>query len=227
MDTLRFHQFPRRPREMLPTSLGNVLAAAENHTAERYNLDAVKWSPRLAPLLPETFHDQLNAAWTPMVAWVNFSAIFGLLAFVGGIFIAFSAAPWWVCIAFLVGGLLLSRVSYLIATQGALEYGEVFRTAFDLHRFDILEQMRIPLPADLQEERALWPKLGDFIYYGTIDPSDFESTLKYDTGHRLRPKNAHGPCKPLSADPAIDLRGYLRSVDSHSRGHSRNCTYLL
>ncbi|MFE5565720.1 hypothetical protein ACFQ68_12075 [Amycolatopsis japonica] len=55
---------------------------------------------------------------------------------------------------------------YRNAVHAALAYTERLRTAFDLYRWKILEELRIDLPQTLDEERNLWNDLSQFVHRG-------------------------------------------------------------
>ncbi len=67
--------------------------------------------------------------------------------------------------------LLLSWAFYRNAVQAALSYAEKIKSAFDLYRWSVLDQLHIPRPSDLQEERALWEQLTSMLYRGAL-PAD-------------------------------------------------------
>ena len=56
----------------------------------------------------------------------------------------------------------------------AIDYGESIRTAVDLHRFTLLEALHLPLPATLDEERALNAKLSRFLLQGVPLDATYE-----------------------------------------------------
>jgi hypothetical protein len=67
--------------------------------------------------------------------------------------------------------LLLSWAFYRNAVQAALSYAEKLKSAFDLYRWSVLDQLHILRPSDLQEERALWEQLTSMLYRGAL-PAD-------------------------------------------------------
>ncbi|RKT57065.1 hypothetical protein [Saccharothrix australiensis] len=66
---------------------------------------------------------------------------------------------------------VLSYGLYRNATHAMLAYAERLRTAFDLYRWKLLEELRLALPDTLAEERRTWGGLSQFLYRGgTTDP---------------------------------------------------------
>jgi hypothetical protein len=164
-ESIRYHNFPRDSKRMKPTRLGNMLASAEEYPHQLYQLDAVLWWPRLVTLLPEVFRTQVDTALTPMLAMLNLSMIFILLAVGGGIAVIVIHWLWWVFLVTILGGFLLAWGCYRAAISQAGDYCVLVQVAFDLYRYDILKQMHIPLPDNLYEERLLWDVLNKWLYF--------------------------------------------------------------
>jgi hypothetical protein len=60
---------------------------------------------------------------------------------------------WWLALAFVP--LVTAVVSYRAAVTAAVAYGEAVRTAFDLHRFDLLTHLHLGLPGTPEEEASM------------------------------------------------------------------------
>lgn len=63
------------------------------------------------------------------------------------------AHGWWNLLVLLP--VAVARSAYPGAEHTAMAYGQGVRVAFDLHRFDLLRQLRLPQPHTLEEERLL------------------------------------------------------------------------
>ena len=134
---------------MLPTALGNALRSAEDSAGTRYGLAAITVFPRLYGLVD----DPVRAEYASLVDQYDSSAHLAASLTV--------ATP--VCTAIgvyqlgaigLLGlGLLpLAWVFYRHSEAAGLS-GDLLHTIIDLHRFDLLARLRVPLPATPQEER--------------------------------------------------------------------------
>jgi len=171
------------PAELVrPTSLGNVLAAMEWQAGEPYGLDAVVAWPRLYPVLGETTRaivtDRRNTLDGAARLSVTMAATAGTSAA-----LLLPSAGWWACLALLP--LAVARVAYVGAVRAALAYSEGVRTAFDLHRFDMLTALHLPLPEGPEAERALNRELSSAWRQAT------PTTSRYD--HPTTPQDPERP----------------------------------
>ncbi|MFI1222114.1 MULTISPECIES: hypothetical protein [unclassified Streptomyces] len=140
--------FPPADR-LLPTALGNVLAAMEGRAGSGYGWDApVAW-PRLYPVLGEQMKAVVDDRRNTLDAAVRLSATTLWSGLVTLILLA--RAGWWPLLALLP--LTASWIAYQGAVRAGVAYGEAITAAFDLHRFDLLTSLHLPLPADRDEER--------------------------------------------------------------------------
>jgi hypothetical protein len=62
--------------------------------------------------------------------------------------------------------LVLSLVTYRGAVQASIVFAETLRSAFDLHRCRVLDEMGIQRPNALDEEKSTWAALCTFLYRG-------------------------------------------------------------
>ena len=150
---------PPQPENVLPTALGNRLKAAESHAEAHYGLDAVVAWPRLWPLLPEGLRvdvaearARLNTA-VRLLGWGVLACLWTLWA-------------WWA----LPLGVAVAAVGWFRALGAAETYGDVLRTAFDLHRFDLYTALHWPLPIEAgAAERDYGQQLTKFLLRGWLE----------------------------------------------------------
>jgi hypothetical protein len=164
---------PAELGDVLPTSLGNTLRAAESYSgdSERWGLDTAFWWPRLYLIIPDSARGQVDEARASMDQMVVLSAL--SLAF-AAVAVAFGIgglrpAVWVSCA---VGALALSWLTYHTAVTSAAVYGDLVRSCFDLFRSDLLTHLGWPIPDRLPEERALWRVLGQQLYRRSADSAD-------------------------------------------------------
>jgi hypothetical protein len=142
--------YPAHLEHTMPTLLGNVLRRAETTAGERYGLATVATYPRLYPYLSQ----RLDAEISEQVDGLDTTATFTLLLWT----LAVVAAPliyrldlWGLVPAVLA---VLAGLAYRGARIAAARYGTLLATAYDLHRFDLVRGLRLPLPADVKSERT-------------------------------------------------------------------------
>ena len=159
------------PREhLMPTRLGNALRAAEIRAGEPYGLDTVVAWPRLYPLLPDPVRAVVDGHRDALDVNARFCAVFTAAAIIAAALLA--THGWWLLVP--IGCLVLAWLAYRSALAAAINYGESIRTAVDLHRFTLLEALHLPLPATLDEERALNAKLSRFLLQGVPLDATYE-----------------------------------------------------
>ena len=182
----RYYSFPANIASLRPTRLGNILTAAEEYPTQMYSMNSVLWWPRLIVLVPDTFRTQVDDALVPLVALLNLSMIFSLVALPGGLWVGLVSQNWLLFIIVSLGAALMSWFCYRVAVSQTVSYGDLIRVAFDLYRHEILKQMQIPLPKNPTEEHELWLALSEWTYYAVLP--DELSDLAYDVDALLPPQ---------------------------------------
>ena len=151
------HWQPVNAKDLLSTTLGNIMRARERSPERRYGLDAIICWPLLWSLLPENIRtdlanarlslDRLAELWfwgfltLPWAFWLHWTAIISIL---------------WMIIA------------YWIACQAAMVYGQLLEAAFDLHRFSLYDAMNWPRPKTTQDEEMFGAQLTEYLWRGTL-----------------------------------------------------------
>lgn len=152
-----------RPWHVMPTQLGNILKAGEVYATLRYGLDAVLIWPRLWSLLPEEAVASVITMRSAMEFHLAVAALATVFAVAAGAYLLIAAAGWTWFLACFWGGLGTAWISYEASLPAAIAYSDQVRAIFDNWRNALLKQMRLPLPANVQEERALWGEVGQFL----------------------------------------------------------------
>lgn len=176
----RRRDYPTEAELLMPTQLGNVLRAAEESAGGRYGLDSMTVYPRMYPCvsrkLDTAIRHQLDLLDTTGALCVSFGAV--VLATTpillirrdlwGVLPVIFTALAW---------------LAYQGAVRAARDHGELLATAFDLHRFDMIEHLRYPLPMNAREElrfnRALSRFLADQQPLPEAEPQTQRVLAKY------------------------------------------------
>ena len=155
---------------ILPTGLGNILRAAEDFVSAKYGLDAIITWTRLYILLPDNIKTLLNDQRTKLDLSTRLSFIFLISTIISSIFFLkislLSLIP--------IATFILFIISYKGSKQVAFGYGQLIHTAFDLYRFDLLKQLKIPLPKNIEEEKKKGQEISSFLASGEGLPENFE-----------------------------------------------------
>lgn len=140
--------YPRRVEWILPTRFGNVLRCAETIAGERYGLKTVEVYARLYPHLSSRLDAQIREQLNVIDVMATFVLVFGVETLLYAPLLW--RVDWWSIIPVLFAG--FGGLSYRGATTAAKHYGQLLITAFDLHRFDMLTAMHLPLPENGDRE---------------------------------------------------------------------------
>ncbi|MEU2158081.1 hypothetical protein ABZ532_24260 [Streptomyces sp. NPDC019396] len=193
-----FLTYPRTAQRTLPTRLGNVLRAAEEH-GDRYGLDAVTVWPRLYTVLPDPFLVSFAQAATAMQAGVMVSFLGAVFAVAGGT-LAVLVLPGAGAACCVWGGAAVAVLGYRGAVRAARPYAQLIRAAFDVHRLLLIEAMRLRLPTGPGEERAQWEQLTKLWYRGAPD-YDRVQALRYPASDAPSPEPVPATPVPVPAAP--------------------------
>lgn len=170
----RFPEGASSADQVAPTRLGNILLSAERYPSARYHVDSKRTWPRLYHLLPEELRTALEEARSSMELLLAIAFLSGLFSVVGSVcLLAFEASTAWV-LAALFGGASVSAITYAGALAPASIYGNLIRTAYDLHRHALIEALRLPCPATPGEERIVWSGV-----LGFLDGDDPDYSWRY------------------------------------------------
>jgi hypothetical protein len=148
---------------VMPTALGNALRTAEDRAGRRYGLDTVAVWPRLYPVLGERVLAIVDDERTQLDVAVRFCVVLLVAAVVS---LGLLATQGWLLLV-PAATFALAWLAYKGSVGAAVAYGEGLETAFDLHRFDLLRALHLPLPADSEQERAQNAQVTAFFFMGT------------------------------------------------------------
>ncbi|MET7332144.1 hypothetical protein [Nonomuraea sp. NPDC005650] len=205
----RWASYPVSERQLMPTTFGNILRGAAEHSADRYRLDSSTAWPRLYPVLPEAFRQAFALATADLELAITISALGGAFAVVGGLLGAF-LLPWYGVLLCLSGGLLVAWGGYRAAIRAAEPYGQLYRSAFDVHRWLLLDAIGLDRPADFDAELKQWTALDQMWMRGSVS-TDRAAHLGYPKGPPPAPDT--GEPSPDTGGPSPDADEPLPETD--------------
>lgn len=191
-DDQRRSLYPVDGSRLMPTALGNILRGAEDHSGDRYGIDGVTAWPRLYPTLPDSFRQTFAAAAGDLDLMVTVSGLGLAFSLAGGVLGAL-LLPWYWALGCCWGGLVIAWWGYRGAVRAAEPYGELFRSAFDVYRWTLLDAMGLRRPTEYGGEPEQWRQLDKLWVIGAPDSAHVTS-LGYPTTARA----------PDTPDPALD-----------------------
>lgn len=173
-------RFPQLER-LLPTTLGNVLRAAEDRAGVRYGIDSIALWPRLHALLPtdlaagiEDEVTQLDVSVRLVLTWLS-TGIIGAVMLGTNPTGVLEHPGWLVVVAAMF---LLAQLSYRGAVESALAHGRDIEVAIDLYRSKVLDIAHLPVPTSLSQERQ---EFTDLIALYNSDSADEPAEMLYRT----------------------------------------------
>jgi cell division protein FtsW (lipid II flippase) len=120
-------------------------------------------------VLPESARQELSTARQSLNARTQIMTYGCLYTLVSLIMLFYNQGTWWAPLA----GLLVVLCSYYIGMLPAAEtYGNLMRTVYAVHRFDLYRELAWPLPNDDAKERKSGEQINIFLSSG-IAPSGF------------------------------------------------------
>lgn len=160
--TDREYRFPAES-DLAPTEFGNAAVLHRDYALTRYGLDIEYFWTRLHPIVAKDEHLSASVesarvqmeyavamVWTSAVFTVAWSFILALTS---------TSVPLYASTA--IGGAVATVMFYRTAVRKLRTFSDVIRSAIDLHRFDLLKALHIPLPTGAAEEPACWTAVAE------------------------------------------------------------------
>lgn len=153
-----------------PTQLGAIFARADGYAEERYGIDGSAIWPRLEKVITEDYRNKLEdarLAYSFVVVAIWLAVAFALLWMCLPTLLGTSIETTWVWYALGFLPLLMAAFLYFgVARAAAVTYCSIYKSCFDLFRFDLLVAMRERLPDSTADEKLLWNDISKLIRYG-------------------------------------------------------------
>lgn len=163
--------YPPDQNELLPTRLGNAMLGFERRAGERYGYETIPIWPRLYPYISDRLVAGYHSSVDALDAAVNLTVAFTIAA------VVLLAASWRAPLVLWLpaGCFLVALLAYRAAVSSARLIGLMEYVGFDLHRFDMLEGLHLPLPPDSETEIVGAGRLSEF--FGITDPMAAQQTF--------------------------------------------------
>lgn len=161
LDVLQ-HHFPSESHRLLPTEVGNTLAAFEQYSQKRYGIDSISVWPRMIPILDKNgFASYVEKEKASFDFLLNLLVILVILSleFIGLSLLQLSV-KWLLWLTLTVP---LAYLAFKTLTTNALYWGDMVKVAFDLFRHDLREALLFRTPDSLEEEKQMWEEISAFI----------------------------------------------------------------
>jgi hypothetical protein len=166
-------EFPTRQWLILPTRLGNVIRSFEYYPTREYGIDGVEMWPRLIAQIEKEYAVIVDDAKISFDFMLNCSVLSGILSaafLLIGLIHPASISSRYALVSLLANILIFaffSYVLYLLSIARADEWGKVVKSAFDLYRWKLLEQLGYKQALTSRKaERDLWAEISRQTIYG-------------------------------------------------------------
>ncbi|HRQ38318.1 MAG TPA: hypothetical protein PLD25_10425 [Chloroflexota bacterium] len=222
--------FPAERNLILPTRLGNVFRGFERYSSHQYGIASITLWPRLLAKIDKEYASSIDDSMTSFDFMLNSSALCGVLSiaiiFTGLIYpiplYEASLLLSWLfkSIAFA----LLSYSFYVFSISRAVAWGNMVKGAFDLYRWDLLQQLGYKhLPTNLLEERAIWDYISKQMIYGDHPSKPTFPYQEQETSLRVVPKNINIEVtkgfKKSATDNKIEIVFLVKNTDEQDADH--------
>ena len=119
----------------------------------------------------------------PFIRFFSFSNLFPFIRFDGAEWDEHHLIAIVVASATILGSIIVIASARQVATSAALDYANMLRSAFDLYRFNLYDELKWPLPIFPKTERDEGIKLTQYLIYHDVSPgnkfkmTDFEQSV--------------------------------------------------
>jgi hypothetical protein len=195
----RLDVYPADDEFVVATMLGNAMRAIETYAFTRFGMDSqLFWSELFAetndPLRSE--YENARAKTDQFVAWFYVTLVFGVVSVLTGWFgdpggLRFVL----VGVAVLVVGLPLW---YLGAARSTGYWRGVVQAIVNTSRAPVAERLGVAIPPDLDDERAMWPSVAEFVKFGYAKEVAEEVAAEVSTLRQRAARRTRTPASPGS-----------------------------
>ena len=157
--------YPSAAEMVLPTRLGNTVAAFEDYPSKRYGMDAIALWPRLVPVLKEQgYLDTVAQEKSVFDFLLNMCVVvvgIGLEMFLVKLYVGELGTA----LSLLVIAAVAACVLYQGLIMAAQQWGLVVRVAFDLYRHRLHERLGLHDAESFAAEYDQWRQISQFFLF--------------------------------------------------------------
>jgi hypothetical protein len=163
-------------QDIAPTKMGNVANTIQGYVMRRYhcNFETV-WS-NLQRIVPKD--DKAEAALQEAKTQLDFLVaccwLSLLSALLWSLYFAFADPNRWGFLAAALGGPVFAYMWYRAAAEQYRSFADVAMTSFDTFRFDLLGQIGVNQPANVEEERLIWENFDRLATFGELQNFQYD-----------------------------------------------------
>ncbi len=178
--------FPSSIHAVLPTRLGNTIAAFEDYPRTRYGMDTIALWPRLVPILKEEqFTDFVTQEKSVLDFLLNMLVVVLVLS-IELTYLALFLGRFGFALGICLFASIVSWMLYQGSVIAARQWGTTVRVAFDLYRHNLWHRLGLRPTERFQEEYILWQQVSRFLLYrhkgawfeGFRSQAEMENVLK-------------------------------------------------
>ena len=208
-NAIRESDYPELESFVQPTRFGNILAAGDSRTIQRYNISAEFLWPRLT-LLPNNDLASVNETNTYVDFTINMALLSVVVTAVGTATCIYNSKNFAYSALFApIGGLFGSIIFSRLAIGAARTWVSEIAANIDMHRLDLIDSLRLIQPTSVEAEQDLWEAVNLFFNQGTfrddqklpLRDSSQPSVAEYRI--RLIPPNSAEKVGELSLKPGM------------------------
>ena len=161
-------QFDYAGEDVAPTRMGNISQVAPHYAASRYSLNLDIFWTRLQKVVAAdaNFYSAMQDAKMQvdfLVALIWHTLLFTLVWVIA---LPCLGEAKYLFLVIATMGPILAYVWYLVALQNYRAFASVLCASVDLFRIDLLKALRVPLPANAEQERLIWETIEQRLVFG-------------------------------------------------------------
>lgn len=171
----KFFRFPNESASLGPTAMANMSEIHRNYGKVRYGMEIDLMWPRMQPLVAgdTAFSALLHDSKLKLDFAVSMTAASSLFMVTSMVIVGLYSNSYWPFVVFPALTMAATAMFYLLALRAYRAFGEVLRSAIDLFRFDLLDELHLPRPINSEVEKEAWSRLSDRMLLRSNEQVDY------------------------------------------------------